>query len=179
ALTRTLPSVLLPPLPVGAAGGWPKPVWKLKPAPLGVRACGFSLKPASIAWSIAPTMACPDVWAIVGASESWILCHLVLSVATVTVWISAAEVLAALLGSPLYCAVSEWLPTASEEIEKLAVPAASVPVPTWVPPSNKLTDPVGESPVTFTANCTGCPKLDGFCNDDSAVVVPTCPLGNR
>src|SRR5262249_23620077 len=44
---------------------------------------------------------------------------------TLTVWISAAEVLAALLGSPLYRAVSEWLPTASEETVKLAVPAAS------------------------------------------------------
>jgi hypothetical protein len=89
-----------------------------------------------------------------------------------TVWISNAEVLAALLGSPLYCAVSEWLPTASEEIVKLAVPAANVAVPIGVPPSNKLTDPVGESPVTFTVNFTGCPKLDGFCDDDSAVVVP-------
>src|SRR5262249_3934951 len=82
-------------------------------------------------------------------------------------------------GSPLYCAVSEWLPTASEEIVKLAMPAASVPVPICTPPSNKLADPVGESPVTFTANFTGCPKLAGFCDDDSPVVVTTSPLVNR
>jgi hypothetical protein len=100
---------------------------------------------------------------------------LILSAGTLTVWISTAEVLAALLGSPPYCAVSEWLPTASEEIVKLAIPAASVPVAICVPPSNNLTDPVGERPVTFTANFTGCPKLDGFCDDDSAVVVPQGP----
>jgi len=117
----------------------------------------------------------PDICAIIGVTETCIARNLMLSVGTLTVWISAAEVLAALLGSPLYCAVSEWLPTASEEIVKLAMPAASVPVPICTPPSNKLTDPVGESPVTFTANFTGCPKLDGFCDDDSAVVVPTSP----
>src|SRR5262249_17126063 len=121
-------------------------------------------------------MACRDICAIVGVTETCISRNLILSVATLTVWISAAEVLAALLGSPLYCAVSEWLPTASEEIEKLAVPAASVPVPICVPPSNKLTDPVGESPVTVAVNFTGCPKLDGFCDDDSVVVVPAGPV---
>lgn len=120
-------------------------------------------------------MACPDICAIIGVTDTCIARNLILSAGTLTVWISAAEVLAALLGSPLYCAVSEWLPTASEEIVKLAVPAASVPVPICVPLSNKLTDPVGESPVTFTANCTGCPKLDGFCDDDIVVVVPTGP----
>ncbi len=120
-------------------------------------------------------MACPDICAIIGVTETCIARNLMLSVGTLTVWISAAEVLAALLESPLYCAVSEWLPTASEEIVKLAMPAASVPVPICTPPSNKLTDPVGESPVTFTANFTGCPKLDGFCDDDSEVVVPTSP----
>ena len=71
-------------------------------------------------------------------TETCISRNLILSVGTLTVWISNAEVLAALLGSPLYCAVSEWLPTASEEIVKLAVPAASVAVPIGVPPSNKL-----------------------------------------
>src|SRR5262249_6667735 len=120
-------------------------------------------------------MACPDICAIIGVTETCIARNLMLSAGTLTVWISAAEVLAALLGSPLYCAVSEWLPTASEEIVKLAVPAARVPVPSCTPPSNKLPDPVGESPGTFTADFTGCPKLDGFCDDDSAVAVPTSP----
>src|SRR5260370_19671278 len=164
---------MLPPLPVGAAAGWPKTVWKVKPAPLGVRACGFSLKPASIAWSIAPTMACPDICAISGVTETCMSRNLILSVGTLTAWISAAEVLAALLGSPLYCAVSEWLPTASQETVKLAVPAVHVPGTICVPPSKRLTDPVGESPITFAVNLTGCPKLDGLSDDDSAVVVPT------
>src|SRR5438309_553433 len=70
-------------------------------------------------------MACPDICAIIGVTETCIARNLMLSVGTLTVWISAAEVLAALLESPLYCAVSEWLPTASEEIVKLAMPAAS------------------------------------------------------
>jgi hypothetical protein len=120
-------------------------------------------------------MACPDICAISGVTETCISRNLILSVGTFTVWISAAEVLAALLGSPLYCAVREWVPTASEEIVKLAMPAASVPVPISEPPSNRVTDPVGETPVTLTANFTGCPKLDGLCDDDSAVVVPTSP----
>src|SRR5262249_53449687 len=120
-------------------------------------------------------MACPDICAIIGVTESCIAGNLMVSGGTLTGWSSASEVLAAVLGSALECAVSEWLPTASEEIVTLAMPAASVPVPICTPPSNKLTDPVGESPVTFTANFTGCPKLDGFCDDDSAVVVPASP----
>src|SRR3984893_12684252 len=120
-------------------------------------------------------MACPDICAIIGVTDTCIARNLILSAGTLTVWISAAEVLAALLASPLYCAVSEWLPTASEEIVKVAVPAASVAVPICVPPSNQLTVPVGETPVTITVNFAGCPKLDGFCDDDSVVVVPTRP----
>src|SRR5580704_14898753 len=115
-------------------------------------------------------MACPDICAIIGVTETCISRNLMLSVGTLTVCISTAEVLAALLGSPLYCAVSEWLPTASEEIVKVARPAVSVPVPICVPPSKRLTDPVGENPVTITVKFTGCPKLDGFCDDDSVVV---------
>src|SRR5262249_14005894 len=54
-------------------------------------------------------MACPDICAITGVTETCISRNLILSVGTFTVWISAAEVLAALPGSPLYCAVSEWV----------------------------------------------------------------------
>jgi len=32
--------------------------------------------------------------------------------------------------------------------------------------------PVGELPATVAVNVTGCPKLLGFCDDDSKVVVP-------
>jgi hypothetical protein len=98
-----------------------------------------------------------------------------LSVGTLTVCISTAELLAALLGSPLYCAVIEWLPVASEEIVTLAVPAASAPAPICAPPSKNLTVPVGESPVTLAVNVTDCPELDGFGDDDSVVVVCANP----
>ena len=85
-----------------------------------------------------------------------------LSVGTLTVCNSAAEVLAALLGSPLYCAVSEWLPDGERGNCEAAMPAASVTVPICVPPSKKLTDPVGESPVTLAVNFTVAQSSTGF-----------------
>jgi len=45
-----------------------------------------------------------------------------------TVWINAAEVLAALSVSPLYRAVIEWLPTLSEDVVRDAVPRVSAAV---------------------------------------------------
>jgi hypothetical protein len=92
-----------------------------------------------------------------------------LSIGTPTVCVNA-EVLATLLGSPPYLVAIEWLPTASEEVVKLAVPAASVPAPICIPLSKKVTVLVGKNPVTFAVNVTDCPKFDGFCDDDSAVV---------
>ena len=162
--------------PMMSSAGAPSGIWKVKPLPLGVRACGLPLKPASIALSMAPTMACPDICAIIGVTATCSSRSLMLSVGTLMVCVNAAEVLATLLGSPPYCAVIEWLPTASEEVVKVAVPAASVPVPICVPPSKKITVPVGENPVTLAVNVTDCPKLEGFFDEDSAVVVATMPI---
>ena len=95
-----------------------------------------------------------------------------LSLGTLTVCNNADEVLAALLVSPLYRAVIEWLPVVNDAVVIEAVPPASVAVPSCVPPSKNVTVPVGASPVTVAVNRTGCPALDGFCDDDSATVLP-------
>ena len=57
----------------------------------------------------------------------------------------------------------------------LAVPAANLSVPSCMPLSKKVAAPVGENPVTFAVNVTDWPKLDGFFDDDSTVVVATSP----
>src|SRR5207302_3461375 len=51
--------------------------------------------------------------------------------------------LAVKLPSPLYEAKSVWLPALSNFVLKLAVPAASVPVPIGADPSKNVTKPVG------------------------------------
>ena len=61
--------------------------------------------PIAVAESIAPTIACPDSCAIIGVTESCIARSFVLSAGRLTICISTAEVLPALLASPLYCAV--------------------------------------------------------------------------
>jgi hypothetical protein len=47
-----------------------------------------------------------------------------------------------------------------------------------MPLSKKFTVPVAENPVTFAVNVTDCPKVDGFFDDDSAVVVAISPYVN-
>ena len=44
-----------------------------------------------------------------------------------------------------------WLPAASAEVEKVALPPLSVPVPIGPPPSWKVTVPVGVPPLPDTA----------------------------
>jgi len=53
--------------------------------------------------------------------------------------------------------------------------ALSVPVPSTVPPSLKVTVPVGETPVTVAVNVTDCPKLLGFCDEVSVTLVVLWP----
>jgi hypothetical protein len=81
--------------------------------------------------------------------------------AGVMVCVTAGELLAVKLESPLYAAVMECVPTVSIEIVKVAVlPAFSVPVPSVVLPSRKLTLPVGvplPAEVTVAVNVTGVP----------------------
>src|ERR1700739_4904394 len=104
----------------GGGAGSPRGIWTVTPPPLGTIGGGLSLKPASIAPPIAPTIACPEICAMNGVVETGIACSLMLSVGTPTLCINAAEVDAALVPSPLYCAVIEWLPTVSEEVARVA-----------------------------------------------------------
>ena len=58
--------------------------------------------------------------------------------------VSGADVLVKKLVSPEYCAVIEWVPTASAEVVNVACPCApNAPVPIWVMPSRNATLPVG------------------------------------
>lgn len=58
--------------------------------------------------------------------------------------VSGADVPVIKLVSPEYCAVIEWVPTASAEVANVACPfAPNAPVPIWVMPSRKATLPVG------------------------------------
>jgi hypothetical protein len=76
---------------------------------------------------------------VAGLADSWNPPPL-LPIATV----SAVDAEGAKRVSPPYCAVMEWLPAASELLEKVATPEVlSVPVPKDVVPSRKVTVPVG------------------------------------
>lgn len=86
--------------------------------------------------------------------------------------------LAAKLASPEYFAVTEWVPTASDEVVNAAcLFAFIVPVPIWVVPSRNATVPVGVPlPVfglTVAVKVTGCPKVAALPEDASAVEVAT------
>jgi hypothetical protein len=67
-------------------------------------------------------------------------------------------------------------PALSEEVVKVACPEAlSVPVPSVVAPSLKVTVPLGVPPplagVTVAVKVTACPTVLGFGDDDSVVTV--------
>jgi len=70
----------------------------------------------------------------------------------------------------------ECEPTLKVELLKVAEPAEfSVPLPSVVAPSKKLTEPVGivvlpAGPVTVAVNITDWPKVDGFSDETSTVV---------
>src|SRR5579859_8064069 len=93
-----------------------------------------------------------------------------------TSWVKTSEVLVVKLASPPYTAVILWLPAANPLVEKLATPALSVPVPSVLVLSLKVTVPVGVpapggTAVTVAVNITDCPKMDGLLFETTAVVV--------
>jgi hypothetical protein len=61
------------------------------------------------------------------------------------------------------------------EIEKLALPAVSVAVPSAVTPSLNVTVPVGVPPpligLTEALSTTACPKVEGFGDEERVVCV--------
>ena len=66
---------------------------------------------------------------------------------------------------------------ARDEIAKVATPPLNVPVPSVVPPSLKVTLPVGvplpgAAAVTVAVKVTDWPKTEGFADDVTAVVLP-------
>src|SRR5215472_8610930 len=84
----------------------------------------------------------------------------------------AALVAGAKLASPEYCAVMVWLPTVRAEVVYVAMPVATVPEPSWVVPSQKVTVPVGvpAGELTAAVKVTAWPVPAGFCDDVTATV---------
>jgi hypothetical protein len=66
------------------------------------------------------------------------------------------------------------VPTDSDEVEKLALPPVSVPLPILTPPSLKVTLPVGvptpgATALSVAVNVTVCPNTNGFTDDVTVV----------
>ena len=106
--------------------------------------------------------------AVVGGVQSLIDCD------------SAEDVLVVKLLSPPYTAVIEWGDPLKESVEVLNVATPepfSVPVPSVVAPSLKVTVPVGvpveegELSVTVAVNVTEAPEQDGLAEEATAVDV--------
>jgi hypothetical protein len=76
--------------------------------------------------------------------------------------VTDADVLAPLLVSPLYDAVSVWLPLVSVDVLKVATPPERVTVLSGVVPSLKTTVPVTPAGVTLAVMVTDCPGVAGL-----------------
>src|ERR1019366_3160811 len=85
------------------------------------------------------------------------------------------DVLALLLASPLYTAVTVWLPTAKPEVLRLALPLLKAWLPIVALPSRKVTVPVAVAGVTVTVSVTVWPGLAGFGEAGRVVVVALRP----
>lgn len=86
-----------------------------------------------------------------------------------TVCVKVADVLGALLTSPLYKAVKLWLPAERLERVRLAAPLDTVAVPMVLVPSLKVTVPVGVGPAMVAVNVIEAPKVLGFVLDANVV----------
>jgi hypothetical protein len=96
---------------------------------------------------------------------------------TLTAWL-IVPVLEAKFESPMYTPKIEWVPSAREDVVKVAwADAFSVPEPSTVDPSWKVTVPVGVplADVTVAVKVTDCPELEGFEDETNEVVVPVVP----
>ena len=94
-----------------------------------------------------------------------------------TTWVKSGDVLVMKLTSPPYTAVMLWLPAVSAEVVKVATPPLSVPGPSVLAPSLKVTVPVGVpapggTAVTVAVKVTDWPKVDGLLLETTTVVVP-------
>ena len=96
----------------------------------------------------------------------------VVEATTPTAWDSESDEVA-LTASPEYVASMGWLPTTSELVVRVATPAASGTVPSGEPSSVKVTEPMGEMPVTVAVKVTDCPNVDGLALEVRSVVEET------
>jgi hypothetical protein len=94
-----------------------------------------------------------------------------------TAWLSAADALVSELASPPYDAVIGWLPVDKDDVENIALPPASVAVPSVVGPSRNVTVPVGVTPelATVAVKVTDWPSAAGLTEELRVVVVATGP----
>lgn len=96
-----------------------------------------------------------------------------------TFWMKFAEagLMLKLLSPPYVAVIVECEPADDADVVNVAWPVpSSVPVPNVVPPSLKVTVPVGvpdpgELTVTNAVNVTGCPKQEGLGDEPVTVVV--------
>lgn len=70
-----------------------------------------------------------------------------------------------------------WPPTASENVENVAVPPDTAPLPSVAAPSLKVTLPpgvpeAGDVAVTVAVKVTDCPNALGVADEPSEVLVP-------
>jgi hypothetical protein len=75
---------------------------------------------------------------------------------------------------PLYVAVTMSEPLGTAEVVNDATPPLNVPDPSVLVPILNVTPPVGVPSycgVTIAVNVTACPRLDGFGDELSAVIV--------
>jgi hypothetical protein len=96
-----------------------------------------------------------------------------------TRWARTAEVLGVWLRSPLYSAVREWVPGASEEVLRLAEPPLTADAPKSVAPSMNLTAPVAVPGETVAVRATVPPAQEGFVAEARTVVVATALFSIR
>jgi hypothetical protein len=77
-------------------------------------------------------------------------------VLALTTWLTAPDVLVARFVVPPYEAVIECVPTDRVDVDRVATPELSVPVPIELAPSRKVTVPVGvpAADVTVAVNVT-------------------------
>jgi hypothetical protein len=89
-------------------------------------------------------------------------------------------VLATKFVSPPYCAVSECVPTLSEEVANVATPLPFAKLaPSTVAPSKKVIVPVGVPEpgaiaLTVAVSVTVSPGTEGFTSEVSTVALETC-----
>lgn len=79
----------------------------------------------------------------------------------------AGEVDPTVFESPPYTAVIECVPCVKADVENVAVPALTAPVPIATAPSRNWTLPVAVDGVTAAVKVTACPSVEGFALDVS------------